>query len=72
MQWEYHAVTYRTDSNPEAGGIVIDKDRLREMNNLGEEGWELVSVTPVSREEVLWAVTYIFKRPRSDESESWR
>jgi hypothetical protein len=72
MQWEYHAVTYRADSDPEVGEVVIDKDRLRKMNELGAEGWELVTVTAVSREDLLWAVTYVYKRPVGGDSEAWR
>jgi hypothetical protein len=63
VDWEYRVITHRTESDPEVGAIVMDKYRLKELNDFGAEGWELVSVVPVSREDVLFAVTYVFKRP---------
>ena len=63
MNWQYQAITHRADRDPEAGQIVIDKARLKELNDLGADGWELVSVVPISREDLLFAVTYFLKRP---------
>jgi hypothetical protein len=61
--WEYKSITRVAEGDPEVGKIVMDKTRLKELNELGAEGWELVSVVSVDREDCLFAITYILKRP---------
>lgn len=51
QKWEYH-VLFLADTNRNSVG--------EEFNELGKEGWELVSAVPVS-----WgAIEYVFKRPK--------
>jgi Domain of unknown function (DUF4177) len=66
VQWEYRTVTHQSERSPQLGVQAIDEARVRELNRLGSEGWELVTVVPVTHEDLMWAVTYVFKRP-SDE-----
>jgi hypothetical protein len=65
IKWEYRMVTHRCERNDEVGAFAVNEIRVRELNGLGSEGWELVSVVPVNEEDVLWAVTYVLKRPRN-------
>jgi hypothetical protein len=60
VAWEYKFLTH------EIRGIVnshVDEERLNELNALGAQGWELVTVIhPTEREGILWRITYVFKR----------
>lgn len=42
------------------------KTAWEELNALANEGWELVSVTPVTCSENTKYLLYTFKRPKSD------
>jgi hypothetical protein len=61
VTWEYQIIT-----------LNIDKDtpHLRTLNQLGAEGWELVSVLPNSFDDLRCEMTYVFKRPREESSGS--
>jgi hypothetical protein len=63
MRWEYRTLTHRCERSPEIGVHAIDEARVRELNPLGAEGWELATIVPVTHEDLMWAVTYVFKRP---------
>ena len=66
MQWEYRTVTHQCERSPQLGVHAIDEARVRELNRLGSEGWDLVTVVPVTHEDLMWAVTYVFKRPADE------
>jgi len=68
MKWEYLTISI------EAKGVwnknLNEKASVEKLNQLGAEGWELVSVTPISRtgvwtkQEATYAFSFIFKRPQ--------
>lgn len=51
MKWEYHQLV--TDTFAE--GVAL-------LNNLGDEGWELVTAFKTEREHSM----FLFKRPKSN------
>jgi hypothetical protein len=61
-QWQY-AVYYHSDLM-----ALGEKTAGQNLTKLGEQGWELVAVTPGIRgdkgEEVTAQTTYLFKRPK--------
>ena len=61
-QWQY-AVYYHSDLM-----ALGEKTMNQNLTKLGEQGWELVAVTPGIRgdkgEEVTAQTTYLFKRPK--------
>jgi hypothetical protein len=61
-QWQY-AVYYHSDLM-----ALGEKTAGQNLSKLGEQGWELVAVTPGIRgdkgEEVSTQTTYLFKRPK--------
>jgi Domain of unknown function (DUF4177) len=59
MKWEYLTVHGDWISTPET-----EKSRRR-LNELGNEGWELVAITGDHAGDARWK-TSIFKRPRSN------
>jgi hypothetical protein len=61
-KWEYMAVADRKIVDYTAGSAVgksSDEQRTEALNKLGEDGWELVSVS-----EAGGSRTYFFKRPK--------
>jgi hypothetical protein len=68
MKWEYLTISI------EAKGIwnkkFNEKASVEKLNELGAEGWELVSVTPIERtgtwshQVATYAFAFIFKRPQ--------
>ena len=66
MKWEYLSISI------EAKGVwnknFDQKASMGKLNELGDEGWELVSVVPVERtgaftqKTATYAFTFIFKR----------
>jgi hypothetical protein len=51
MKWEYKVVPIRTrihSSHFEGGGKPVMEDVQSDLNSLGKEGWELVSVQDIS------------------------
>lgn len=59
MQWEYLQVkTYLS------GPILSNNQDTDELNEQGEDGWELVSVTPITDfQGKTGLLLYTFKRP---------
>lgn len=63
--WEYQIVVKQIDWEDESGGpYAIDKGRLKQ---LGNEGWELVGMTPVNGpledgSSCTVEIQYVFKR----------
>ena len=52
-KWEYHLIMHSFKYGE------IDKNHVRELNLLGQAGWDLVSVTRINEEQAQ----YTFKRP---------
>ena len=59
MTWEYQILTL---------SIENDKSHVRTLNQLGAEGWELISVLPNRFDEFVRDMRYVFKRPREESS----
>jgi hypothetical protein len=72
MKWEYITISI------EAKGVwnknFNEKASVEKLNQLGAEGWELVSVTPIERtgawtqKAATYAFAFIFKRPSNQEA----
>jgi hypothetical protein len=61
-KWEYKVVSDRSIVDPaaaKAGGKSVTEQRTEAWNKLGDEGWELVSVTDTGNFRA-----YYFKRPK--------
>ena len=79
QKWEYTAVTtnIRDSKGKKVYSRAVQRFRQKKSKdgkttwdniiNLGEEGWELVSVTPITGNNADWSYTtylvYTFKRP---------
>ena len=67
MKWEYRTVAFpipRGFFPFKAGGQVADQDLTRELNEMGREGWELVSAFDTNYEGGSTnLVVCILKRP---------
>lgn len=60
--WEYHIINVRSE------GYRLDPNAVKELNRLGAEGWELVSVTSVNfKTGATDNIAMVFKRPLADE-----
>jgi hypothetical protein len=55
-QWEHLALTHDLRANPGNAEIA------RQINGLGKEGWELVSVANFTQDGTTTKTTYYFKR----------
>ena len=66
MEWEYRFVTKGCERHRELSIHATEKSHENELNRLGAEGWELVSVVPLFGESETMAVTYILKRQLSN------
>ena len=61
--WEYHIINVRSE------GYRLDPNAVKELNRLGAEGWELVSVTSVNfKTGATDNIAMVFKRPRATEA----
>jgi hypothetical protein len=69
VKWDYYFLTlcyddtlkiWQWDANSEYAGW----DLLTTLNNMGEQEWELVSVTPHGWLGGITNILYYFKRPR--------
>jgi len=59
-KWEYRVVNVRSE------GYRLDPASAQEMNKLGEEGWELVSITSVNfKTGATDNIALVFKRERA-------
>ncbi len=63
MRWEHKVILFEGSVVRSQAGSV---DKLyAQVEQLGDEGWELVSVTPIQEElGATTAVLWSFKRPR--------
>ena len=57
-RWEHLALTH--DSADVGGDVKLSQQIVR----LGNEGWELVTVSPVSKEGSTVKTIFFFKRPK--------
>lgn len=69
MGWEYHNVTFNFDSTAliSQGGLFDSAQFNLQLNRLGWDGWELVSVFDTN--QVQGGTRYVvavFKRPLTD------
>jgi hypothetical protein len=64
---KYEYRTVYTDAKGILGGKVEQMDFERQLNELGEFGWELVNVIPSAQSNghTRWLIS-VFKRKRSD------
>lgn len=58
--WQYAHLYYSASALVSASGIATQAAVLRELETLGRDGWELVSVAPLPGVDAL---AYYFKRP---------
>lgn len=64
MKWEYTTRYHQPDLSRQSVPIV--EDMITEANELGNDGWELVSVTAdTGRDGQTRGYLYYFKRPKS-------
>lgn len=60
MKWHYRTILFEFQKDGLLGDRYIDDDEMEVvLNEQGEKGWELVSVTPVQE-----GLLSFFKRPR--------
>ena len=59
-KWEYRVINVRSEN------YRLDPNSAQEMSRLGEEGWELVSITSVNfKTGATDNIALVFKRPKS-------
>ncbi len=59
-QWEYKIINIRSEN------YRLDPAAARDLDQLGEQGWELVSITSVNfKTGATDNVAMVFKRPRA-------
>ena len=64
MKWEYTARHHQPDFTKEKHPVVAEV--VEEANKLGDDGWELVSVTTdTDKDGRTRGYLYYFKRPKS-------
>jgi len=60
-KWEYHIINIRSEK------YRLDPNAARELNGLGDEGWELISITSVYfKSGATDNIAMVFKRPKTD------
>jgi len=60
-KWEYHIINIRSEN------YRLDPNAVGELNALGEEGWELFSITSVNfKSGATDNIAMVFKRPKTD------
>ena len=57
-QWEHLALTQ------DSAQVGSDRDIARQIVKLGEQGWELVTVSPILDAGTTVKTVYYFKRPK--------
>ncbi len=61
-QWEYKIINIRSEN------YRLDPAAAHELNRLGDDGWELVSITSVNfKTGATDNIAMVFKRPKSGE-----
>lgn len=59
-QWEYKIINVRSEN------YRLDPNAASELNRLGEDGWELISITSVNfKSGATDNIALVFKRPRA-------
>jgi len=67
MVWEYKIVYFGTEPfNDERGYETNLHNGVHMLNELGEQGWELVQFLGHPLSDELWKHHAVFKRPRTD------
>jgi hypothetical protein len=62
-RWEYKQIYLETpDGDHYDYGRKIIGGNQKRLNNLGAEGWELVSIAPKGNNGGIWGAVYTFKR----------
>jgi hypothetical protein len=71
QRWEYQTITLKREykTNIITGASVTNWNSTINLQQLGEEGWELVSVVPIADFQSDYSgfthqLQYIFKRPK--------
>lgn len=60
-QWEYKIINVRSEN------YRLDPNAASELNRLGDEGWELISITSVNfKSGATDNIALVFKRPRTE------
>lgn len=60
-QWEYKIINVRSEN------YRLDPNAASELNRLGEDGWELISITSVNfKSGATDNIALVFKRPRAE------
>ena len=60
-KWEYHIINIRSEN------YRLDPNAVRELNEHGEQGWELFSISSVNfKSGATDNIAMVFKRPRED------
>jgi len=60
-KWEYHIINIRSE------GYRLDPNSVEELNVLGNEGWELISISSVNfKSGATDNIAMVFKRPKTD------
>ena len=65
-KWEYQTITLKRELN---WGSLTQWSQSIDLNKLGEDGWELVSIVPIADYEVgcsglTHQLHYVFKRQK--------
>lgn len=60
QRWEYKIINIRSER------YRLDPDAASELNELGDQGWELISITSVNfKSGATDNIAMVFKRPQS-------
>ena len=60
-KWEYHIINIRSEN------YRLDPKAVKELNPLGEDGWELISISSVNfKSGATDNIAMVFKRPKAD------
>ena len=69
MNWEYHSQSFSTEFRFLAGTQFCTTSMDKQLNQLGSQGWELVSVFDINKlKGGSKSVVAVFKRPLANES----
>lgn len=61
IRWEYKIINVRSES------YRLDPNAYRELNRLGDQGWELVGLTSVNfKSGATDNIAMVFKRPKTE------
>jgi hypothetical protein len=62
-RWEYHIINIRSEN------YRLDPNAVHELNALGAEGWELISITSVNfKSGATDNIAMVFKRPSAGQT----